>query len=167
MVLTASSTLSVISVSISWGDEPGLATVTVIVGKSIFGKRSTPRLKNENAPTTTSDITSIVAKTGRFTQISASHCISLSYSFQVQGSKLLEFTPAFRSPLKVLHKSRDRPRCFQQHLCDLIKGGLIDVFLIQRYAQLGTNFAARTLGHRQELHKLLIPVRSKPSAMLD
>src|SRR2546423_1000534 len=75
MVLTDSSILSVISVSISCGDEPGLATVTVIVGKSIFGKRSTPRLKNEKAPTTTSDITSMVANTGRFTQISANHCI--------------------------------------------------------------------------------------------
>ena len=42
MVLTAPSTLSVISVSISCGDAPGLTTVTVIVGRSIFGNRSTP-----------------------------------------------------------------------------------------------------------------------------
>ena len=47
----------------------------VIVGKSIFGKRSTPRLKNENAPTTTSDMINIVANTGRLTQTSANHCI--------------------------------------------------------------------------------------------
>jgi hypothetical protein len=38
IVLTAPSTLSVISVSISCGDAPGLTTVTVIVGRSIFGK---------------------------------------------------------------------------------------------------------------------------------
>ena len=59
------------------GEAPGLTTVTVIVGKSIFGNRSTPRLKNENAPTTTSDKINIVAKTGRLTQTSASHCILL------------------------------------------------------------------------------------------
>ena len=77
MVLTASSTLSVISVSISCGEAPGFTTVIVIVGKSIFGNRSTPRLKNENAPTTTSDRINIVANTGRFTQTSANHCILL------------------------------------------------------------------------------------------
>ncbi len=42
MVLTAASTLSVTSVSISRGLAPGLTTVTVMVGRSIFGKRSTP-----------------------------------------------------------------------------------------------------------------------------
>ncbi len=42
IVLTAPSTRSVISVSISCGDAPGFTTVTVIVGKSIFGNRSTP-----------------------------------------------------------------------------------------------------------------------------
>jgi hypothetical protein len=42
MVFTAPSTLSVISVSISCGEAPGLITVTVIVGRSILGKRSTP-----------------------------------------------------------------------------------------------------------------------------
>src|SRR4051812_32254409 len=77
MVFTASSTLSVISVSTSCGDAPGFTTVTVIVGKSILGNRSTPSDRNENAPTTTSDMMSIVAKTGRFTQTSASHCISV------------------------------------------------------------------------------------------
>src|SRR4028118_802973 len=84
-VLTASSTFSVISVSISCGDAPGLITVTVIVGKSIFGKRSTPREKNENVPTVTSDKINIVAKTGRLTQTSANHCIT--QKFKVQGSK--------------------------------------------------------------------------------
>src|SRR5262252_3857664 len=82
IVLTASSTLSVISVSISCGDEPRFVTVTVIVGKSTFGKRSTPRLKNENAPTTTNEVISIVANTGRLTHISANHCIRLPLSDQ-------------------------------------------------------------------------------------
>ena len=41
-VLTASSILSVISVSISSGAEPGWRVVTVIIGKSTLGKRSTP-----------------------------------------------------------------------------------------------------------------------------
>ena len=50
MVLTAASTLSVISVSISRGLAPGLTTVTVIVGRSIFGKRSTPSDMNEKTP---------------------------------------------------------------------------------------------------------------------
>ena len=45
MVLTASSTFLVISVSISSGDAPGLAMVTSTVGISTLGKRSTPRLK--------------------------------------------------------------------------------------------------------------------------
>src|SRR5215212_6995969 len=46
MVLTAASTLSVISVSTSCGPAPGLTTVTVMVGRSIFGKRSTPSDRN-------------------------------------------------------------------------------------------------------------------------
>ena len=45
MVLTASSTFFVISVSISSGDAPGFAMITATVGISTFGKRSTPRLK--------------------------------------------------------------------------------------------------------------------------
>src|SRR5690606_39300983 len=49
----------------------------------IFGNRSTPRLMNENAPTTTSERISIVAKTVRLTQTSANHCID----FLVQGSR--------------------------------------------------------------------------------
>jgi len=42
IVFTAPSTLSVISVSISCGEAPGFTTVTVIVGRSILGNRSTP-----------------------------------------------------------------------------------------------------------------------------
>src|SRR5207237_10341513 len=74
-----SSTLSVISVSTSWGDAPGLMTVTVIVGRSIFGKRSTPSVENEKIPTTVSAMIIIVAKTGRRTQISASFCITKKF----------------------------------------------------------------------------------------
>ena len=75
IVLTAASTLSVTSVSISRGLAPWLTTVTVIVGKSIFGNRSTPSVENENTPTTVSDRINIVANTGRRTQISASFCM--------------------------------------------------------------------------------------------
>src|SRR5215213_8332476 len=80
MVLTAASTLSVISVSTSCGPAPGLTTVTVMVGRSIFGKRSTPSVENEKTPTTVSDRINIVANTGRRTQISANFCMAaLSY----------------------------------------------------------------------------------------
>jgi len=75
----------VISVSISCGDAPGFVTVTVMVGRSIFGKRSTPREKNEKMPTTVSDRINIVANTGRRTQISASFCIVQSSMFNVQS----------------------------------------------------------------------------------
>ena len=75
MVLTAPSILSVISVSISCGDAPGLTTVIVIVGRSIFGNRSTPRDLKEKRPTTVMLRMSMVANTGRRTQISASFCI--------------------------------------------------------------------------------------------
>src|ERR1044071_1218367 len=75
MVLTAASTLSVISVSISCGEAPGLVTVTVIVGRSILGNRSTPRPRNEKSPTTVIAIINIAANTGRRTHISASFCI--------------------------------------------------------------------------------------------
>src|SRR5881275_3157214 len=76
MVLTAASTLSVTSVSISRGLAPGLTTVTVMVGRSIFGKRSTPNVVTEKSPTTVSDRINIVANTGRRTQISANFCMS-------------------------------------------------------------------------------------------
>ena len=88
MVLTAASILSVTSVSISRGLAPGLTTVIVIVGKSIFGNRSTPSEKNEKIPTTVRDSINIVAKTGRRTHISANFCMALtvsSFRFQVSG----------------------------------------------------------------------------------
>ena len=45
MVLTVSSTFLEISVSISSGEAPGLAMITMTVGISTFGKRSTPSEK--------------------------------------------------------------------------------------------------------------------------
>jgi hypothetical protein len=44
--------------------------VTLTVAGSARGKRSTPRSRNEKMPSTTSDITNIVANTGRRTQSS-------------------------------------------------------------------------------------------------
>ena len=55
---------------ISSGDAPGSRSWTLTWAGSAFGKRSTPRSRNENRPSTTSDITSIVANTGRRTQSS-------------------------------------------------------------------------------------------------
>src|SRR5213078_803514 len=75
IVLTPSSILSLISVSICSGAPPGCTVVMRIVGKSTFGKRSTPSRVNENAPITVSDRIRTVAKTGRLTQRAASHCI--------------------------------------------------------------------------------------------
>src|SRR4029450_10631424 len=75
MVLTASSILSVTSVSICSGAAPGWTVVTTMVGKSIFGNRSTPKRVNPNIPTTTNDKIRTVAKTGRLTQSAASHCM--------------------------------------------------------------------------------------------
>src|SRR5262247_2132299 len=57
---------------ISSGEAPGSRSCTLTWAGSAFGKRSTPRSRNEKMPSTTSDITSIVAKTGRRTQISES-----------------------------------------------------------------------------------------------
>ena len=49
-VLTASSILSVISVSTSSGAAPGSRVVTTTVGKSTLGKRSRPRLREGERP---------------------------------------------------------------------------------------------------------------------
>ena len=62
--LIASSIGSMTDVDISSGLAPGSVSATLTVAGSAFGKRSTPRPRNENVPSTTSDITSIVAKTG-------------------------------------------------------------------------------------------------------
>src|SRR5688500_1806689 len=76
-VLITSSTCCVINDSTSSGAAPGSPTRTETVGRSTAGKRSTPSRKKPAAPTTTSDKTIIVAKTGRRTQISARFCIGL------------------------------------------------------------------------------------------
>ena len=52
IVLTASSTLSVISVSTSSGAAPGCVVVTTTTGKSTFGKRSTPSCRYPAMPMT-------------------------------------------------------------------------------------------------------------------
>src|ERR1051325_6690790 len=65
---------------ISSGEAPGSRRLTLTVAGSAFGKRSTPRSRKEKTPSTTSDITSIVANTGRRTQISDSMdaCLALA-----------------------------------------------------------------------------------------
>ena len=76
MVLTASSILSVISVSICSGAAPGWTRGDHDrSGSRPSGKRSTPSCVNEKAPTTVSDRMRTVAKTGRLTQSAASHCM--------------------------------------------------------------------------------------------
>src|SRR5215204_1182967 len=75
MVLTASSTLSVTSLSTCSGAAPGRRVVTVTVGKSTVGSRSTPSWPKAKAPTTVSERMRTDAKTGRRTQSSASHCM--------------------------------------------------------------------------------------------
>ena len=74
IVLICSSSFCVSWVSISSVDAPGSSTLTLTVGRSTAGKRSTPSRKYEAAPTTTSAITIMVAKTGRLMQTSASFC---------------------------------------------------------------------------------------------
>jgi hypothetical protein len=68
--LIASSIGSMTDDEISSGLAPGSDSRTFTVAGSARGKRSTPRSRNEKIPSTTSDITSMVAKTGRLTQSS-------------------------------------------------------------------------------------------------
>ena len=70
--LIACSIGSITDEDISSGLAPGSDRLTLTVAGSALGNRSTPRPWNETIPSTTSDITSIVAKTGRRTQISES-----------------------------------------------------------------------------------------------
>src|SRR3954469_14076518 len=72
--LIASSIGSTTDDDISSGLAPGSDSATLTVAGSALGKRSTPRPRNENVPRTTSDMTSIVAKTGRRTHRSDSTC---------------------------------------------------------------------------------------------
>src|SRR5437773_1768795 len=68
--LIASSIGSMTDEEISSGLAPGSDSRTFTVAGSARGKRSTPRSRNEKMPSTTSDITSIVANTGRLTHSS-------------------------------------------------------------------------------------------------
>ena len=70
--LIASSIGSTTDVDISSGLAPGQRQRDVDRRRIGLGKRSTPRSRNEKMPSTTSDITSIVANTGRRTQSSDS-----------------------------------------------------------------------------------------------
>src|SRR4029079_5204020 len=56
------------------------------LGKSIFGKRSSPRPKYENNPTTLRIRTMTLAKTGRLTQIAANHCMDFRFALGYVGS---------------------------------------------------------------------------------
>ena len=76
IVLTASSILSVTSVSTSSGAAPGSRVVTTTVGKSTFGKRSRPSRVKAKAPMTVSESVMTVANTGRRTEMEASHCMT-------------------------------------------------------------------------------------------
>src|ERR1700760_3674837 len=96
-VLTAPSRTSVTSVSISAGAAPVLVVVTETVGMSIFGKRSTPSVKNENPPMTVSTRLMTVAKTGRLTQISANFCITQNLDLQSELVADIALCPSVNS----------------------------------------------------------------------
>src|ERR1043165_9791 len=66
------------AVVISSGDAPGSRSDTLTVAGSALGNRSTPRSRNEKMPRTTSDMTSIVANTGRRTQSSENMTLLLA-----------------------------------------------------------------------------------------
>src|ERR1051326_1024392 len=80
-VFTTSSIGCATSDSTSSGAAPGRLTRTETVGRSTDGNRSTPSLKKPAAPTTTSDSTIMVAKTGRRMQISANFCTACLVPF--------------------------------------------------------------------------------------
>ena len=128
--LIASSIGSMTDDDISSGLAPGSDSATLTVAGSARGNRSTPRSRNEKIPSTTSDITSIVAKTGRRTQSSDSigatplavaldrrpdhlrRRPSTSLSTSVIGDALAALTPltiSIRSPSRSpTFSSRDR-----------------------------------------------------------
>ncbi len=76
MVLTASSILSVTSLSTCSGAAPGRRVVTTMAGKSTFGNWSMPSWVKEKPPITVSERIRTDAKTGRRTQRAASHCMT-------------------------------------------------------------------------------------------
>src|SRR5262245_2053511 len=72
MPLRAFSIGMITDVTISSGLAPGSWSPTFTVAGSARGNKSTPRSRNGKMPRTTSEVTSMVAKTGRRTQISES-----------------------------------------------------------------------------------------------
>ena len=70
MVLTASSIILVTPVSISSTLVPERVVVTVTMGRSTLGKRSTPSRRYEASPSTSGAETSMTVKIGRRTQSS-------------------------------------------------------------------------------------------------
>src|SRR5437879_4568287 len=89
---------------ISSGLAPGSDSVTLTVAGSARGNRSTPRSRNEKIPSTTSDITSIVAKTGRRTHSSESMFFrSLVLKFLLLTSQFL----VLRRHLRAVHQFLD------------------------------------------------------------
>src|SRR5260221_13948678 len=90
MVLIAPSILSVTSVSISSGAAPGSLVVTMITGKSMLGNSSSPSLVYPAMPTTRTRSISTVAKMGRRTHTSASHCISVHRLPVAEGIRRLD-----------------------------------------------------------------------------
>ena len=78
IVLTAPSILSETSLSISSALEPGRVVVTTTIGKSTLGNWSRPSFPYAAPPSTTRTSMSTVAKTGRWIQTRASHCMRVS-----------------------------------------------------------------------------------------
>ena len=114
--LIACSIGSMTVVDISSGLAPGSESVTLTVAGSAFGKRSTPRPRKEKIPSTTSDMTSIVADTGRRTHssdstqqlregylVTATRVPSVNVSTSVTATRSSCFTPlviSMRSPIR-------------------------------------------------------------------
>src|SRR5215470_8494609 len=88
MLLRASSRGSTTAVVSSSGLAPDSWTATFTVAGSAFGNRSTPRSKNEKMPSTTSSMTSIVAKTGRRTHSSDNDMVEVLLSAGCSGRGL-------------------------------------------------------------------------------
>src|SRR5437899_4346760 len=102
MLLMASSSGSTTAVAISDGLAPGSETEMLTVAGSAFGKRSTPRLRKEKSPSTTSSSTSIVAITGRRTHSSESMATS-AWLFRRQARPGVHLHPVSQG----FHVNRD------------------------------------------------------------
>src|SRR5207244_8107403 len=108
MLLSASSSGSTADVTISSGLAPGSCTKTLTVAGSALGNRSTPRSRNEKMPSTTSDITSIVAKTGRRTHSAESDiAASLGSLFASPAARSRLHLCAVREVVDVRYRDRN------------------------------------------------------------